>query len=259
MDHDLARLALDIDAGTRYAYVTITRYGILAIGLLFAFSHIGADWSKLQWIIAALGVGLGFGLQEIVANFVSGIIILFERPVRVGDLITIGDTVGTVSRIKIRAITITDPDNFEVLVPNKAFITGTVKNWSLTSQITRLVVKVGVAYGSDVARAQQIMLDVAEANEQVLETPAPIVLFLGFGDSSLDLELRVFVGRIDHRLSTVNNLHLAIDKAFREAGIEIPFPQRDVHLHGLAPDESNKADPTDASESGTVTGSKYSK
>ncbi|MBX3698890.1 MAG: mechanosensitive ion channel [Dokdonella sp.] len=249
----------DIDAGTRYAYVTITRYGILAIGLLFAFSHIGADWSKLQWIIAALGVGLGFGLQEIVANFVSGIIILFERPVRVGDLITIGDTVGTVSRIKIRAITITDPDNFEVLVPNKAFITGTVKNWSLTSQITRLVIKVGVAYGSDVARAQQIMLDVAEANEQVLETPAPIVLFLGFGDSSLDLELRVFVGRIDHRLSTVNNLHLAIDKAFREAGIEIPFPQRDVHLHGLAPDESNKADPTDASESGTVTGSKYSK
>jgi potassium-dependent mechanosensitive channel len=223
----------DIDSGTRYAYVTITRYTILAIGLVFAFSHIGVDWSKLQWIIAALGVGLGFGLQEIVANFVSGIIILFERPVRVGDLITIGDTVGTVSRIKIRAITITDPDNFEVLVPNKAFITGTVKNWSLTSPITRLVIKVGVAYGSDVARAQQIMLDVAAANEQVLESPTPVVLFLGFGDSALDLELRVFVGRIEHRLSTVNNLHTAIHEGFKEAGIEIPFPQRDLHLHGL--------------------------
>jgi potassium-dependent mechanosensitive channel len=223
----------EIDSGTRYAYVTITRYTILAIGLVFAFSHIGVDWSKLQWVIAALGVGLGFGLQEIVANFVSGIIILFERPVRVGDLITIGDTVGTVSRIKIRAITITDPDNFEVLVPNKAFITGTVKNWSLTSPITRLVIKVGVAYGSDVARAQQIMLDVAAANEQVLESPTPVVLFLGFGDSALDLELRVFVGRIDHRLSTVNNLHTAIHDAFNKAGIEIPFPQRDLHVPGL--------------------------
>ncbi|MEP6883095.1 MAG: mechanosensitive ion channel domain-containing protein, partial [Dokdonella sp.] len=122
----------DIDTGTRYAYMTIIRYVILAVGLVFAFSHIGADWSKLQWIVAALGVGLGFGLQEIVANFVSGIIILFERPVRVGDLITIDDTVGTVSRIQIRAITITDADNFEVLVPNKAFITKSVKNWSLT-------------------------------------------------------------------------------------------------------------------------------
>jgi potassium-dependent mechanosensitive channel len=228
----------DVDSGTRYAYVTITRYTILAIGLVFAFSHIGVDWSKLQWIIAALGVGLGFGLQEIVANFVSGIIILFERPVRVGDLITIGDTVGTVSRIKIRAITITDPDNFEVLVPNKAFITGTVKNWSLTSPITRLVIKVGIAYGSDVARAQQIMLDVAAANEQVLDSPTPVVLFLGFGDSALDLELRVFVGRIEYRLSTVNNLHTAIHDAFNEAGIEIPFPQRDLHVLGL-PDAVN--------------------
>ena len=223
----------DIDSGTRYAFVMIIRYLILALGLVFAFSHIGADWSKLQWIVAALGVGLGFGLQEIVANFVSGIIILFERPVRVGDLITIDDTVGTVSRIKIRAITITDPDNFEVLVPNKAFITGTVKNWSLTSPVTRVVVKIGISYSSNVAAAQQIMLDVARANEQVLETPAPVLLFLGFGDSALNLELRVFVGRIEHRLSTLHNLHLAVLDAFKEAGIEILFPQRDVHLHGL--------------------------
>ena len=224
----------DIDSGSRYAYVTITRYGILAVGLVLAFSHIGADWSKLQWIVAALGVGLGFGLQEIVANFVSGIIILFERPVRVGDLITIGDTAGTVSRIKIRAITITDADNFEVLVPNKAFITGTVKNWSLSNSITRLVIKIGVAYGSDVAKAQQLMLDVAKANELVLDMPVPVVLFLGFGDSALNLELRVFVGRIEHRLTTVSHLHVAIHEAFNDAGIEIPFPQRDVHLHGLA-------------------------
>ncbi|HET9033715.1 MAG TPA: mechanosensitive ion channel domain-containing protein [Dokdonella sp.] len=239
----------NIDAGTRYAYVTITRYVILAFGLVFAFSFIGADWSKLQWIVAALGVGLGFGLQEVVANFVSGIIILFERPVRVGDLITIDDTVGTVTRIKIRAITITDPDNFEVVVPNKAFITKSVKNWSLTNPITRLVVKVGIAYSSDVAQAQQIMLDIAKANEQVLETPSPVVLFLGFGESSLNLELRVFAGSIDHRLSTLHNLHVAIFNAFNEAGIEIPFPQRDVHVHGLLARNSGDGDADDDSSS----------
>lgn len=220
----------DLDSGTRYAYVTILRYVTLAVGLVVSFSHIGVDWSKLQWIVAALGVGLGFGLQEIVANFVSGIIVLFERPVRVGDLISIDNTIGTVSKIKIRAITITDPDNFEVLVPNKAFITGTVKNWSLTTPITRLVVKVGIAYGSDVARAQKILLEVASKNENVLDTPAPIVLFLGFGDSSLDLELRVFVGRIEHRLPTLHALHVAINEALKDAGIEIPFPQRDLHV-----------------------------
>ncbi|MEZ5462367.1 mechanosensitive ion channel domain-containing protein [Dokdonella sp.] len=224
----------DLDSGTRYAYVTILRYLILAIGLVVSFSHIGVDWSKLQWIVAALGVGLGFGLQEIVANFVSGIIILFERPVRVGDLISIDNTVGTVSRIKIRAITITDPDNFEVLVPNKAFITGTVKNWSLTTPITRVTVKVGIAYGSDVGRAQTILHEVAAGNENVLETPAPAVLFLGFGDSSLDLELRAFVGRIDQRLPTLHALHVAVHEAFMKAGIEIPFPQRDLHIRESA-------------------------
>lgn len=236
----------DVDAGTRYAYTTITRYVILAVGLLFAFSHIGADWSKLQWIVAALGVGLGFGLQEIVANFVSGIIILFERPVRVGDLITIDDTIGTVSRIQIRAITITDADNFEVLVPNKAFITKSVKNWSLTSSVTRLVVKVGIGYDSDVAQAQQIMLDVAKANELVLESPSPVVLFLGFGESALNLELRVFVGRIDHRMTTIHALHAAIFDAFKDAGIEIPFPQRDMHWHGLPPAAAEETTETPA-------------
>lgn len=219
-----------IDSGTRYAIVTISRYCILAIGIVTAFKWIGADWSQLQWIIAALGVGLGFGLQEIVANFVSGLIILFERPVRVGDMISISGTTGTVSRINIRAITITDPDNFEVLIPNKAFITEPVQNWSLTSPLTRLVVKVGIAYGSDVERAKNIMLEVARHNAQVLESPTPTVLFLEFGDSSLNLELRVFVGRIEHRLLTLHELHLGLDTALKAAGIEIPFPQRDLHI-----------------------------
>lgn len=204
-----------------------------------AFNYIGADWSQLKWIVAALGVGLGFGLQEIVANFVSGLIILFERPVRVGDLVSIGPTTGTVSRIKIRAITITDFDNFEVIVPNKSFITGTVQNWSLTSQVTRLLIKVGVAYGSDVSQVQKLMLDVAAANPQVLSTPAPSAFFVNFGASALDFEMRVFVDTIDQRLLTQHELHMALDAAFTQAGIEIPFPQRDVHLRSTVKDDTN--------------------
>ncbi|MEO7917557.1 MAG: mechanosensitive ion channel domain-containing protein, partial [Dokdonella sp.] len=221
---------LRIDSGTRYAISTIGRYLIFIVGLLIAFNGIGADWSKLQWIVAALGVGLGFGLQEIVANFVSGIIILFERPVRVGDLVSIGTNTGTVTRIQIRAITITDFDNFEVLVPNKAFITGPVQNWSLTSPITRLLIKVGVAYGSNIEQVQKLMLDVAVNNAKVLKTPSPSALFVNFGDSSLDFELRAFVGRIDHRLGTTHELLMAIDAAFKNSNIEVPFPQRDLHV-----------------------------
>ncbi len=239
---------LRIDAGTRYAISTIGRYLILGIGLIAAFNWIGADWSELQWIVAALGVGLGFGLQEIVANFVSGIIILFERPVRVGDLVSIGTNTGTVTRIQIRAITITDFDNFEVLVPNKAFITSPVQNWSLTSPMTRLLLKVGVAYGTDIALARKLILDAAQSHANVLKTPAPTALFVNFGDSSLDFELRAYVGKIDHRLGTTNDLLTAIDSAFKGAGIEIPFPQRDLHLRSGVPGIANREqpDPPDA-------------
>lgn len=224
-----------IESGTLYAVATIGRYAILAIGLLVAFNGIGADWSKLQWVVAALGVGLGFGLQEIVANFISGLIILFERPVRVGDLVTIGNTCGTVSRIKIRAITITDFDNFEVLVPNKSFITETVQNWTLSNEITRLVLKVRVAYGSDVHQAEQLMLNVATANPQVLGSPAPAVLLLGLSDSAMEFEVRVYVNLIDDRLPTTHALYTSIVEALSNAGIKIPFPQRDIHVRHVDP------------------------
>ena len=224
-----------IEAGTLYAVSTIGRYVILAVGLLVAFNGIGADWSKLQWVVAALGVGLGFGLQEIVANFISGVIILFERPVRVGDLVTIGNTCGTVSRIKIRAITITDFDNFEVLVPNKSFITETVQNWTLSNEITRLVLKVRVAYGSDVHQAEQLMMDVATANPQVLDSPAPAVLLLALSDSAMEFEVRVYVRLIDDRLPTTHALYTDIIAALSGAGIKIPFPQRDVHVRQVDP------------------------
>lgn len=221
---------LSIEAGTRYAVTALSRYSIVAIGLLIAFNRIGADWSQLQWIVAALGVGVGFGLQEIVANFVSGLIILFERPVRVGDTVTIGDLSGTVSRIQIRATSITDWDNREILVPNKALITDKVMNWTLTDSVTRLLVQVGIAYGTDTVLAQKLMLDVVKENALVLETPQPTVFFLGFGDSSLNYEVRAFVAQPAHRLPVLHDLHVGIDRTLHAHGIQIPFPQRDLHM-----------------------------
>ena len=221
---------LKIDPGTRYAIATIGRYIIAGVGLLMAFNPLSADWSQLKWLVAALGVGLGFGLQEIVANFISGLIILFERPVRVGDRVSIGPTTGIVSRIRIRAITITDFDNIEVIVPNKAFITETVQNWSLTNEVTRLLIVVRVTHGSDVERTQQVMLKVATTNPQVLASPAPSAYFVRFGEHALEFELRAYVGTMDDRLSTRHTLHVALNAALMQAGIEVLFPQRDLHV-----------------------------
>jgi potassium efflux system protein len=219
-----------VDSGARYAAATLTRYAVIAIGVLLVSKFLGVDWSKAQWIIAALGVGLGFGLQEIVANFVSGLIILFERPIRVGDTVTVGQDSGTVSRLQIRATTITDWDNKEILVPNKNFITESVINWTLTSNVTRVIAKVGVAYGTDVQRARDAITEAVKSVPAVLDTPASSVFFLGFGDSSLDFEVRAFVDDLNKRLPTLHELNMAIYASLAAAEIEIPFPQRDLHL-----------------------------
>jgi len=224
---------LRLDTGTRYAVVTVCRYVIIGIGVTAAFDQLGVPWSRLQWIVAALGVGLGFGLQEIVANFVSGLIILFERPVRIGDTVTVNGLSGTVSRIQIRATTITDWDNKEILVPNKSFITDQVVNWTLSDPVTRLLLKVGVAYGTDTDLAHRVILDAAKGNPLVLDQPEPAVFFMGFGDSSLDFELRVFVSELSRRLPVLHGLHTAINRALAAEGIDIPFPQRDVHVRDL--------------------------
>jgi potassium efflux system protein len=221
--------------GARYTVTTVTTYLIVGIGLLAFFNVIGADWSKLQWLFAALGVGIGFGLQEIVANFISGLIILFERPIRVGDVVTIGDTNGVVTRIQIRATTIRTWDRQELLVPNKEFITGRLLNWSLSDQTTRIKVPVGVAYGSDVQLAMSLMDEAARENENVLAEPSPSIIFDAFGDNALNLVLRCFVGTQDIRLTTITQLHEAINRKFNDAGICIAFPQRDVHLDTTRP------------------------
>ncbi|MCF6220548.1 MAG: mechanosensitive ion channel [Robiginitomaculum sp.] len=215
---------------SRFAIVTVLGYIIFLVGVLVAFDKLGTQWSQLQWIVAAFGVGIGFGLQAIFANFISGLIILFERPVRIGDYVTIGEISGTVTRIQIRATTLLDLDNKEILIPNQELVTQQVTNWTLANPVTRLIIKVGIAYGSDTELAHKTMLEAIKQNPNVLNNPEPTVLFLGFGDSTLDFDLRVFLRDFTQRFIVSHELHMAIDAALRDANIEIAFPQRDLHI-----------------------------
>lgn len=224
----LSRMSLA--TGMSYAITSVVTYVIVLAGAIVVLQLIGAQWSKLQWLVAALGVGLGFGLQEILANFVSGILILFERPIRLGDTVTLGDQSGIVTRIRMRATTIMDWDRKEIIIPNKAFITDRLVNWTLTDPIMRLNIPVGVAYESDVELVEKVLLEVAGLNSRVLVEPASSVLFDGFGDNSLGFELRVFVRGIQDAIPTRHELHKAITAHFRENNIEISFPQRDIHF-----------------------------
>lgn len=219
-----------VDAGTRYAVTTVLGYLIIGIGIVIGFNQLGLQWSQLRWIATGLSVGIGFGLQKIIANFVSGLIILFERPIRIGDYVTIGDQSGTVSRIKIRATTLKNLDNLEILIPNEALISERVTNWTLTSSITRLIVPVGIAYGSDTDAARDIMLKTLKAIPKVLDTPSPQVLFMGFGDSSLDFQCRVYLRNFEERVPMTHTVHTEINRALEAAGIPIPFPQRDLNI-----------------------------
>jgi potassium efflux system protein len=219
---------LKIDAPTRYAITSIVRYLIVLIGALVGVGLLGVRWSNLQWLAAGLTVGLGFGLQEIFANFISGLIVLFERPARVGDIITIGNVEGTVARIRTRATTIVDWDNKEVIVPNKSFITERLVNWTLSDSITRVVIKVGIAYRNDPRLAQKLLLELASAHELVLKEPPPIAWMMSFGDSTLDFELRFYVAEINQRNPVRTDLQMRIVEVFRANDIEIAFPQRDV-------------------------------
>jgi len=221
---------LGIDAGTRYAVTTILGYIIIGVGIIIGFNQLGLQWSQLRWIATGLSVGIGFGLQKIIANFISGLIILFERPIRIGDYVTIGDQSGTVSRIQIRATTLKDLDNLEILIPNEALISERVTNWTLSSSVTRLIVPVGIAYGSDTDAAREIILGAVRDLPKVLKSPAPNVLFMGFGDSSLDFEVQVFLSTFDDRVPMTHVVLTEINKALEGAGISIPYPQRDLNI-----------------------------
>lgn len=222
-----------MDRGSREALVTISGYVGMAIAILVSLSVAGVQFTNLAIIAGALSVGIGFGLQNIVNNFVSGLILLFERPVKTGDWIMVGNTEGYVKRISIRSTLIQTFDRADVIVPNSELISGQVTNWMLYDPRGRVKVPIGVAYGSDTEQVKEILLKIAAEHPKVITDGSmtePKVLFMGFGESSLDFELRAFIQNIDERLQVVSDINFAIDAAFREHHIEIPFPQRDLHV-----------------------------
>ncbi len=222
-----------IERGAREALITLFGYVAFVIALLIGLTQAGVELGGLAIVSGALALGIGFGLQEIANNFVSGLILLFERPIRAGDFITVGEIDGFVRKISIRATEIETLDNQNVLVPNSELVSGRVTNWVLRDTQGRLRVTVGIAYGSDVETVREILEQVAREHPEVItdgRAPAPRALFMGFGDSSLDFELRCRINRIDRRFTVTSDLNFAINAAFKEAGIAIPFPQRDLHI-----------------------------
>jgi len=220
-----------IDLGVRVAIGSILKYLILTIGFIVIIQTVGINLSSLTILLGALGVGIGFGLQNVTNNFVSGIIILFERPIKVGDRIDVAGVSGNVIKISMRATTISTTDIVSIIVPNSEFISSTVINWSHTDRNVRFNFPVGVSYKEDPEKIKKLLLEVAGENEGVLKNPSPDVLFDNYGDSSLNFNLRVWTSRyIDRPGVLKSQLYYEIFKRFKEAGVEIPFPQRDVHI-----------------------------
>ena len=227
---------LPLENAVRYAITSISRYTILTLGIAMTFNSLGVRWASIQWLVAALGVGLGFGLQEIFANFVSGLILLFEQPVRVGDVITVGDTTGTVSRIRMRATTVMNFDQQELVIPNKDLVTGRLLNWTLSDSTNRMIIEVGVAYGTDTSKACRILREICCSHTNVLKEPEPTAFFELFADSTLQLKVRLFLASLDLRLPTRHDILTEIHRRFAEENIEISFPQRDLHIRSLPKD-----------------------
>jgi len=225
-----------VETGTRHAMARLVHYVIVFLGFMLALSVLGLDLTKITIMLSALGVGIGFGLQGVVNNFVSGIILLFERPVRVGDMVEVGGRWAMIKRIGLRSTTVTTFDEADLIMPNSNLINGEVINWTLSNRRARLQIPVGVAYGSDVPLVIETLTACGKENPWVAKTPEPQVLFLSFGESSLEFELRVWVIDVDQRLNVRSQIHQEIDRRFREANIEIAFPQRDLHLRSV--DES---------------------
>jgi small-conductance mechanosensitive channel len=232
---------LDLPRGVPQTISRLTSYAVIAVGAVIASAAAGFDISRVTIIIGALGVGVGFGLQNIVNNFVSGLILLFERPIRVGDTLDLDNTGGVVDKIGMRATTVSTWDGAEIIVPNASLISGNVTNWTLNHNRRRMVIPVGVAYGTDAEKVAQLIVDVANNNKDVDARPEPTCLFVGFGDSSLDFQLRAWTA--ETKFSRVSSdLRFAIVRTLAEAGIEIPFPQRDLHLRTPDPETETWAD-----------------
>jgi potassium efflux system protein len=221
---------LKLDVGAQYAVDTIARYIVLIVAMLLLSRILGLDWSKVQWLAAALTFGIGFGLQEIFANFAAGLIILLDRSIRVGDAVTVGDLSGIVARIRMRATTVTLWDHSDMVVPNKEFIITKLVNWTLSNPDTRVDLNVGVDYGSDVEQVREVLMRVAQEHPAVLKSPAPQVLLTEFGDSAIKFQLQVFGMYSYGRPVLLNELNTAVVREFRKVGIVMAFPQLDIHI-----------------------------
>jgi potassium efflux system protein len=216
--------------GLAYAIGRIAQYAVFIVGLLMGLENVGVSLKSLAAFSAVIMVGIGFGLQNIAQNFISGVILLIERPVQKGDFINVGETAGTVEDIAMRATRIITRDGIEIIVPNSELISGRVTNRSAPTPVARVHVAVGVAYGSDVELVRKTLLAVAAQHESVLADPPPYVFFNDFGDSSLNFGLAVWIDKPQLEFLITSDLRFAIDAAFRKAQIEIPFPQRDLHV-----------------------------
>ncbi|MCC5843363.1 MAG: mechanosensitive ion channel [Verrucomicrobia bacterium] len=221
---------LKLDKGMEYALLKFTHYVILIIGIYIGLQSINIPLGALVGLFAVIGVGIGFGLQNLAANFTSGVILLIERPVKLGDRVELDGVWGDVVRINLRTTVINTPDDVSIIVPNSKLLDEYVTNFSYGNPRIRIRVPVGVAYGSDVERVTRLLIEAGEKNSKVMAAPKPSVLFREFGDSSLNFELLCWIPRADMKFLVISELNYAIDKAFRENGVEIPFPQRDLHL-----------------------------
>ncbi len=219
-----------MELGTQYTLARLSQYLLMTLGIIFAFQFIGIDLSGLTVIFGLLSVGIGFGLQNLTSNFVSGIIVLFERPISVGDRVLINGIEGDVTEINIRSTKIQSVNNISYIVPNADFVSGTVVNYSHGDKRIKEDIDVGVAYSSDVEKVRSVLFEVAEANKDVLKFPEPEVFFMNFGESSLDFRLRIWIDDPKRRPAIHSDINFAIVEAFRKHGIEIPFPQRDVWM-----------------------------
>lgn len=223
----------NVEQGVAISINRLINYAFVILGVVIALSTVGIGLQSLAVLMGAFGIGIGFGLQNIVNNFASGLILLFERSIKVGDVVQVNGTWGTIRNLGLRSTVVQTFDRSEMIVPNSDLVSSTVTNWTLSDRQIRVIIPVGVAYGSDVELVTSLLYQVARDNQLVMKTPEPSVLFLNFGNSSLDFELRVFVSDLDNMLKVRNELNRQVDSIFRENNVEIPFPQNDVHIRTM--------------------------
>jgi small-conductance mechanosensitive channel len=228
-------IRFDIERGIRFNLLRISHYLIMTTGTVIAFQFVGIDLGGLAVVFGLLSVGIGFGLQNITSNFISGLILLFERPIKVGDRVTVGSVEGDVVAINIRSTTVRTLNNIAIIVPNTDFVSSQVTNLSYGDPTIRLVIDVGVSYDSDIDLVIKALKEVADEHSEILKEPAPDVLLREFGDSSWNMQLRAWLGSPSRHYSVASELKIAIVRKFREYNIEIPFPQRDLHVRSPLP------------------------